>query len=191
MNKKVDAYLKSEKKWKAEVTLLREIALASKLEEELKWGLPCYTANGKNVAVIQSFKNFCALMFFNGNQLEDTKGLLMSPGPNSQTARRLEFKSTEEISKLKTTIKSYLLLAAKLDKVEAKPKTKALKPEIPAEFETVLKKNKKLKIAFEALTPGRQRLYLIHFSSAKQSETRSARVQKCIPKIMEGLGLNE
>ena len=191
-NPKVDAFIKNEKKWKEEVKLLRQIALESGLEEELKWRLPCYSLNEKNIAITQNFKDFCAFMFFKGFALKDPKGLLKQPGENSQTARRLEFTSVAEISKMKATIKAFIKEAIKAEESNIKPdKKETKKPAVPAEFKKELAKNKKLKAAFDGLTPGRQRLYLMHFSSAKQSATRSARVEKCIPKILKGQGLND
>ncbi|MFS4459138.1 YdeI/OmpD-associated family protein [Bdellovibrio sp. HCB2-146] len=191
-NPKVDAFIKTQKKWKDEVTLLRQLALECGLNEDLKWRLPCYTLNDANIAIIQNFKDFVAIMFFKGFALKDPKGLLKQPGENSQSARRFEFTSVSEISKMKSTIKSYIKEAIKAEESNVKLDKKTTKqPKMPTEFKDKLDGNKKLKAAFENLTPGRQRLYLMHFSSAKQSATRIARVEKCIPKIMKGLGLND
>lgn len=189
---KVEAYLKSAQQWKAEFQLLRQLSLDAGLQEALKWGLPCYSSDGKNIVIIQGFKNFCTLMFFKGHLLKDSKKLLKASGENSQTARRFEFTNAAEVVKAKATIKAYLKEAIKAETLPAEVKKKAPKKQtVPAEFQEKLDTNKKLKVAFEKLTPGRQRLYLMHFSSAKQSETRAARVQKCIPKIMKGLGLTD
>jgi uncharacterized protein YdeI (YjbR/CyaY-like superfamily) len=191
-NPKVDAYVKNQKTWSDEVKLLRELALDCGLQEDFKWSQPCYTSDGENIAIIQSFKNFCALMFFNGYLLKDPKKLLKAPGENSQSARRLEFTSTAEITKAKATIKAFVKETIKLAKSGEVPEKKPSKlPAMPAEFKTALAENKKLKAAFEKLTPGRQRLYLIHFSSAKQADTRISRIEKATPKILKGLGLNE
>lgn len=192
-NPKVDAFIKSQKAWTAEIKSLRQIALDSGLQEDFKWSLPCYSHDGQNIAIIQNFKNFCALMFFKGHLLKDSKGLLKAPGENSQTARRFEFTSATEISKLKTAIKAYLKEAVKAESLPtAKAEKKApKKQDIPVEFKTKLAGNKKLKAAFEGLTPGRQRLYLMHFASAKQSATRVSRIEKYIPKILKGLGMND
>ena len=191
-NSKVDIFVKKEKKWKEEVILLREIALASGLEEDFKWSLPCYTLNGKNIALIQNFKEFCAFMFFKGFAIKDPKGLMKQPGENSQSARRFEFKSAAEISKSKTVIKSFIKQAIKAEESDVKLDKKATKqPKMPSEFQEKLDKNKKLKAAFAGLTPGRQRMYLMYFSSAKQAATRTSRVEKCLPQILKGLGLND
>lgn len=192
-NAKVDAFIKNEKRWAAEAKLVRKIALECDLDEELKWGFPCYMHEGKNVALFQSFKDFCALMFFSGYLLKDPKGLLKIPGANTQSVRRFEFRDIDEATKAQASIKKFLKEAIKLSSVaEAKPKKKTVSlPEVPAEFQEKLNSNKKLKAAFEKLTPGRQRLYLMHFSSAKQSATRVARIEKSVPKILKGLGLLE
>lgn len=191
-NPKVDAYLKARKQWTEEIKLLREIVLECNLEEELKWRLPCYTNNDKNIVIIQDFKNFCALMFFNGHLLKDPKGLLKAPGENSQTARRFEFTSVSDILKLKSTIKAYIKEAIKAEDLPVKAEKKPTKAQpVPAEFKEIMASNKKLKTAFEKLTPGRQRHYLMHFSSAKQSATRISRIEKCVPRILKGLGLND
>lgn len=189
---KVDAFIKSEKKWKDEVQLLRQIALDSGLTEDFKWSLPCYLHDDKNIAIIQNFKNSCALMFFQGSELKDAKKLLKSPGANSQTARRFEFTSVTDIEKVKTAIRSYIKEAVKISGTAVKTEKKPAKmPVMPAELKQALDKNKKLKAAFERLTPGRQRLYLMHIESAKQSATRASRVEKCVPRILQGLGLND
>lgn len=189
-NAKVDAFIKKEKKWKDEVTLLRNIALANGLEEDFKWNLPTYTLNGKNIAIIQNFKEFCAFMFFKGFAVKDPKGLMKQPGENSQSARRFEFKSVAEITKCKTVMKAFIKQAIKAEESDVKLDKKATKqPKMPSEFQEKLDKNKKLKAAFEGLTPGRQRMYLMHFSSAKQSATRTSRVEKYVPKILKGLGM--
>ncbi|WII71609.1 YdeI/OmpD-associated family protein [Bdellovibrio sp. 22V] len=191
-NSQVDAFIKNEKKWKEEIQLLREIALECDLTEDFKWRLPCYTNSDRNIVIIQNFKNFCALMFFDGHRLKDPKHLLKSPGENSQTARRFEFTNVAEIKKMKAAIKSYIKEALKAEGAPAKTeKKKPALPAIPAELQTKFKENKKLKSAFEALTPGRQRHYLMHFSSAKQAATRTSRIEKCIPRILKGLGLND
>ncbi|MFV8251126.1 YdeI/OmpD-associated family protein [Bdellovibrio bacteriovorus] len=191
-NAKVDAFIKSEKKWKDEVQLLRQIALDSGLTEDFKWSLPCYLHGDKNIAIIQNFKDSCALMFFQGSELKDAKKLLKAPGANSQSARRFEFTSVADITKVKAAIRSYIKEAVKISESEVKTEKKPAKmPVMPAELKQALDKNKKLKAAFEKLTPGRQRLYLMHIESAKQSATRTSRVEKCIPRILQGLGLND
>jgi uncharacterized protein YdeI (YjbR/CyaY-like superfamily) len=191
-NPKVDAFIKSEKIWPNEAKLMREVCLECGLEEDFKWRFPCYTNNGKNLIMIQTFKNMCALLFFNGVLLKDPKKLLKAPGENSQVGRRLEFKSFQDVSKAKAAMKSLIKEAIKTDDSGAKIVKSAPKAlTMPAELQNQLNKNKKLKAAFEKLTPGRQRLYTMHIASAKQAETREARVEKCIPKILKGLGLND
>ncbi|MGE9746457.1 YdeI/OmpD-associated family protein [Bdellovibrio bacteriovorus] len=191
-NAKVDAFIQSEKKWKEEVQLLRQIALDSGLSEDFKWSLPCYLHEDKNIAIIQNFKNSCALMFFQGSELKDSKKLLKSPGANSQSAKRFEFTSVADITKVKAAIRAYIKEAVKISEAEVKTQKKPAKmPALPAELKQALDKNKKLKAAFEKLTPGRQRLYLMHITSAKQAATRVSRVEKCIPRILQGLGLND
>lgn len=193
-NVKVDQFLKAAKKWNDEMALLREIALDSGLSEDFKWSLPCYTHDESNIAIIQNFKDSCALMFFNGASLKDPKKLLKSVGPNSHIAKRLEYKDIREISKQKAAIKSLIKEAIAFEKSEEKPKVKQKKApnqEMPAEFEKALKQNKALKTAFGALTPGRQRMYLMFFAGAKKAETREARIKKYIPTILKGLGMND
>jgi len=191
-NPKVDAFIRAELKWHKELIALRKTALSFDLVEDFKWGLPCYTLNGKNILILQNFKHFCAILFFNGAQLTDPKGLLKPPGANSQAGRRLEFENVPEIEKSQAALTKFIKEAVQTGSLTSKaPKKPSVAPAVPAEFKIALDKNKKLKLAFEQLTPGRQRLYLIHFSSAKQSATRTSRIEKCIPKILKGLGLNE
>ena len=191
-NIKVDGFIKVTKQWQAEVKALRQIILECDLEEDFKWRFPCYTSGGNNIVIIQVFKNFCALMFFKGHLLKDSKKVLKAPGENSQTARRFEFTSTSEISKAKAVIKSYIKEAVKIEELPTQERKKASpKQTIPSEFKEKLASNTKLRSAFESLTPGRQRHYLKHLSSAKQSATRIARIEKCIPRILKGLGLSD
>jgi uncharacterized protein YdeI (YjbR/CyaY-like superfamily) len=191
-NPKVDAFIKNAKQWAQEYNSLRQLALASGLQEDFKWGLPCYTNDGNNIAIIQGFKNCCALMFFKGHLLKDAKGLLKAPGENSQTARRFEFSNLAEVTKSKAAIKTYLKEAIQAEELPTpSKKTAAKKQSVPVEFKEKLASNKKLKDAFEKLTPGRQRHYLMHFSSAKQAATRMARIDKCVPRILKGLGLTD
>ncbi len=187
---KVDAFVKSEKTWKAEVKRLRELCLENGLEEDFKWNLPCYTQEGRNITIIQPFKAFCALMYFDGHRLENKKGLLKKPGANSNIAMRIEFTSSEEIEKDKAEIKRLIKESVKLPPLSQAEKPQKETP-IAEEFQQLLKKNPKLRKAFEGLTPGRQRMYLMHFSSAKQEATRLARIEKCTPNILKGLGLSE
>jgi uncharacterized protein YdeI (YjbR/CyaY-like superfamily) len=187
----VDQFVKRSKQWRDEIEDLRAVLLGAKLEEALKWGKPCYHFDGANIAIIQPFKACLALMFFKGALLKDARGLLVDNGPNSQSARRLEFRSTQEIAALKATIKAYVKEAAALEASGQKVKLEKRPEPVPAELAAVFRKKPKVKKAFEALTPGRQRGYILHFASAKQAATRAARIEKCIPGILAGRGLNE
>jgi len=192
MNAKVDAYLKREKKWKAEFTKLRAILLTTGLEEDLKWGHPCYTLGGKNVVLMHGFKEYCALLFHKGALLKDPKSILIQQTENVQSARQIRFTSVKEVEKLASTIKAYAREAAKIEKAGLKVDFKKAEDfALPEEFESKLAANAKLKKAFAALTPGRQRGYILHFSQAKQSATRSARIEKHAPRILKGLGLDD
>ncbi|WP_413576174.1 YdeI/OmpD-associated family protein [Bdellovibrio sp. HCB290] len=190
-NPKVDSFLKNEKKWPDAVKALRELALSAGLQEDFKWRFPCYSHNGKNVIMIQIFKNFGALMFFDGNALKDPKKILKAPGENSHVVKRFEFQSMADVTKAKAALKTLITQAMKFSEspVKSLKKVSPPKQEVASEFKDALDKNKKLKTAFDSLTPGRQRMYLLHFSSAKQAETRVSRVKKCIPRILMGKGL--
>lgn len=170
---------------------LRSILLSTKLEEEFKWRLPCYTSGGHNIVIIQPFKACLGLMFFKGSLLKDQKKLLADNGPNSQITRRFEFRSVQEVTKLSAAIKAYIKEAIALEESGQKVKTKR-KPELlPEELKKAFSRMPKLKKAFEALTPGRRRGYLIHFSSAKQSSTRTSRIEKYTPAILAGKGMHD
>jgi len=187
---KVDAFVGRAKAWRAEMEKLRAILLDAGLDEGLKWGKPCYSFEGKNVAIIQPFKEHCALMFFKGALLEDTHGLLREQGPNSQSALRLEFRSEADVKK--AVLKSYLKQAIAVEQAGLKVEFKAKRElELPSELVAILSKNKRLAKAFQALTPGRQRAYVLHFSGAKQTATRTARIEKYVPNILAGLGIND
>ncbi len=187
---KVDAFVSREKTWRGEIQKLRAILLDCGLDEALKWGKPCFVFEGKNVAIIQPFKEHCSLMFFKGALLKDTHGLLRSQGENTQSALRLEFRSEADIKK--TVLKSYVKQAIEVEKSGRKAPFKAKDElELPKELSQALKKDRKLAKAFDALTPGRRRSYVLHITGAKQSQTRSARVEKCIPGILAGRGMNE
>jgi uncharacterized protein YdeI (YjbR/CyaY-like superfamily) len=192
MNPKVDAFLKKAKTWREEFEAMREIILTLPLTEELKWDKPCYTFQDSNVLIIQGFKEYCALMFCRGALLKDTKGLLIKPGENTQAARQMRFTGAREITKLAPTIKSYIREAMDAHEagLEVQYKETSEFP-VPDELKKALAKNVKLKIAFEALTPGRQRGYLLHFAAAKQSKTRESRIEKCAPLILKGKGLQD
>ena len=191
-NPKVDAFLTSAKKWRDEFELLRAIILECELTEDVKWGQPCYTLGKSNIVLIHGFKEYCALLFFKGALLKDAKGVLVQQTENVQAARQIRFTNAQEITKLKSTIKAYVKEAIKVEKsgavVEFKKTTEF---ETPEEFQSQLDKAPKLKKAFESLTPGRQRAYLLHFSAPKQSKTRESRIEKAIPQILAGKGLND
>lgn len=189
-NPEVDAFVSRAKAWQGEIQKLRSILLESGLDEELKWGKPCFLFEGANVAIIQPFKEHCALMFFKGALLEDTHGLLRSQGENTQSALRLEFRSEAEIKKAVVT--SYAKQAIAVEKAGLTVDFKAKRElELPEELTRILQKDRKLAKAFDALTPGRRRAYVLHFAGAKQSPTRTARIEKCIPRILAGLGIND
>jgi len=189
-NPKVDAFVSRAKTWQGEIQKLRTILLECGLDEDLKWGKPCFSSEGKNIAIIQPFKEHCSLMFFKGALLEDTHGLLRSQGENTQSALRLEFTSEAQIKK--TVLKAYVKQAIAVEEAGLEVEFRAKRElELPAELTQILEKDRKLAKAFQALTPGRQRSYVLHITGAKQSQTRTARVEKCIPKILAGLGFNE
>lgn len=186
----VDAFVRKAKLWRDEIEALRSILLASGLDESLKWGKPCYSREGKNVAIIQAFKPHCALMFFKGVLLDDTHGLLREQGENTQSAMRLEFTRPSQIKA--SIVNAYVKQAIAVEQAGLKvgaPTRRALK--LPEELAAALAKNRALAKAFNALTPGRQRAYAMHINGAKQAATRAARVEKCTPAILAGLGLNE
>jgi len=192
MNPKVDAYVSKAKKWKEEIELLRSIVLECPLTEELKWGNPCYTHEDKNVVLIHVFKEYAALLFFKGSLLKDSKGVMIQQTENTQATRQLRFTSVSEISKLRTTIKAYVKEAIAVEKAGLKVEfKKTTEFSMPEEFQGKLDSMPALKKAFDALTPGRQRAYLLHFSSAKQSKTSASRVEKAIPQILDGKGLDD
>lgn len=192
MNPKVDWYFTKNKKWQEEIEKLRIIVLDAGLTEELKWGVPCYTFQKKNVVLIHVFKEYCALLFHKGVLLKDPKGILIQQTENVQTARQIRFTNIREIVKLENTLKAYIHNAIEVEKSGQKvPMKKTSEFAMPAEFQISLAKNSTLKKAFEALTPGRQRGYLLHFSSAKQAKTREARIKKCAPEILKGKGLDD
>ncbi|MCB9230162.1 MAG: YdeI/OmpD-associated family protein [Bacteroidia bacterium] len=192
MNPKVDFYFAKAKKWKEEVANLRRIILECGLTEELKWGVPCYTSDKSNVVLIHDFKEYCAVLFHKGALLKDPHHILIQQTENVQAARQVRFSSLKEVLDLEIILKTTILEAIEVEKtgqkVEFKPTREFTMPE---EFEQKLNENPALKSAFEALTPGRQRAYLLHFSQPKQAKTRAARVEKYTPQILEGLGLND
>jgi len=192
MNPKVDFYFSEEKKWPEEISKLRSIVLDCGLTEELKWGCPCYMLGKSNIVLIHVFKEYCALLFFKGSLLNDPNGILIQQTKNVQAARQVRFTDVKEIVKLKNILKAYVYEAIEVEKAGLKVVLKkATEFAMADEFKKKLNKNAALKTAFYALTPGRQRAYLLHFSAPKQSKTREARVEKSIPQILKGKGLND
>ena len=187
---KVEAFLNRAKTWRGEMQKVRSVLLESGLEEDLKWGKPCFSFEGTNVAILQPFKAHCSLMFFKGALMQDTHGLLRSQGQNTQSALRLEFTSEAQIKK--AVLKSYVKSAIAVEKAGVKVDFKAKRElEFPEELTDFLQLNRRVANAFDALTPGRQRSYILFFTAAKQAKTRTARIKKCVPKILAGLGMNE
>jgi len=192
MNPKVDFYFAKTKKWPEELAQLRMIVLDSGLAEELKWGVPCYTLDKGNVVLIHTFKEYCALLFMKGVLLSDPSGILVQQTEHVQAGRQIRFTNVQEIVALKAVIKAYIAEAVKVEKAGLKVDLKKTAEfAMPEEFQRKLDNDADLKTAFEALTPGRQRGYLLHFSSAKQAKTREARVEKYIPHILDGKGLED
>jgi uncharacterized protein YdeI (YjbR/CyaY-like superfamily) len=192
MSPKVDAFLGRQNKWRPEFEKLRAVLLASGLTEDLKWGQPCYALDDKNVALIHGFKEYCAILFMKGALLKDSKGVLIQQTKNVQSARQIRFTSVQEVTKLAKTVKAYVQEAIAIERAGLRVHFKKTEEiELPEEFESRLAKNGKLRKAFAALTPGRQRGYIFHFSQPKLSTTRTARVEKHIPRILEGLGLDD
>lgn len=192
MSSKADFYFDKKSKWQEAHSVLRKIILSCKLTEELKWGCPCYTLEGSNIVLIHGFKEYCALLFMQGALLKDPNGIMVQQTKNVQSARQLRFKNIEEITKSKTIIQQYVKEAIALHKAGEKVELKKTKEyEMPEELTKAMKQDGDFKIAFYALTPGRQRGYLLHFSGAKQSKTKEARIEKAYDDIMEGRGLND
>jgi uncharacterized protein YdeI (YjbR/CyaY-like superfamily) len=192
MNPKVDFYFNKATRWKEEIEKMRMVALDCGLNEELKWGVPCYTFRQNNIVLIHVFKEYCAFLFFKGALLKDSKGILVQQTKNVQSARQVRFNNVKEIIKMERTLKAYIHEAIEVEKAGLKVDfKKTAEFETPEEFQKKLNKDSRLKSAFHALTPGRQRAYLLYFSSAKQSKTREARIEKCTPLILEGKGLND
>jgi uncharacterized protein YdeI (YjbR/CyaY-like superfamily) len=192
MNPKVDWFFNKDTQWQKEYEKLRTIVLECDLNEELKWGQPCYTYEKSNIVLIHGFKDYCALLFFKGALLKDKKKILIQQTENVQAARQIRFTSVQEIVKMKPTLKAYIYEAVEIEEAGVKvPLKKTKEFPMPEEFQKKLDKNRTLKKSFEALTPGRQRGYLLYFSSAKQAKTREDRVEKYIPKILDGKGLED
>lgn len=192
MNLKVDWFFNKATKWQEEYSAVRKLVLDCGLTEELKWGCPCYTVEKSNIVLIHGFKDYCALLFMQGALLKDPKNILVQQTENVQSARQIRFANVEEILKSKQTIKAYIKEAMALDKAGIKVELKkTTEYKIPGEFKTVLDDMPELKTAFEALTAGRQRGYLLFFSAAKQAKTRESRIEKYIHKILEGKGIDD
>jgi len=191
MHPEVDAYIGRVKQWQAEIQLLRTILLACKLEETIKWGQPCYTINDKNIVLIAPFKAHCDLGFFNGAVLKDEKQLLVAAGKHTQGSRQMRFTNLKDIEASKSVIRNYIKEAIENEKNGVKLIQTEKKEIEVEELETIFKKDAPFKKAFTALTPGRQRAYLIHFSGAKQSETRINRIQNYRQRILSGIGIND
>jgi uncharacterized protein YdeI (YjbR/CyaY-like superfamily) len=192
MNPKVDFFFTKAKKWQQEFNKLRTIILDCQLTEELKWGVPCYTFQKKNIVLIHGFKDYCAILFVKGALLKDTKGVLIQQTENVQAARQLRFTDVLEILKLEPTLKAYIHEAIEAEKAGLKVNYKKTSEfTFPEEFISKLEEVPGLQDAFDALTPGRQRAYLFYFSQPKQSKTREARIEKCMPQILAGKGLND
>jgi uncharacterized protein YdeI (YjbR/CyaY-like superfamily) len=190
MNSKVDFYFNKAGKWQKEIEKLRTIVLDCGLNEELKWGTPCYTFEKSNIVLIHVFKEYCALLFFKGALLKDPEGILVQQTENVQAARQIRFTSVRDINK--KILKDYIYRAVEAEEAGLKVNLKKTSEyAIPEEFQNQLNKKPALKKAFYALTPGRQRGYILHFSSAKQSKTREARIEKYIPHILDGKGLDD
>jgi uncharacterized protein YdeI (YjbR/CyaY-like superfamily) len=190
-NRGVDGFIRKSRKWPEELKALRSIILSCPLTEEVKWRVPCYTLEGKNVVLMNGFKEFVALSFVKGALLKDPKGILQKIG-QAQAGRWVKLTSVEQISEMKSVLKAYILEAIEVEKSGEKVKMKKTSDfPIPDEFKEMLDRNAALKKAFEALTPGRQRGYLYYFSGAKQSKTRTERVEKYMPQILKGKGFDD
>lgn len=192
MNPKVDWFFAKDTKWRAAYEKLRTVVLGCGLIEELKWGCPCYTFNNSNIVLIHGFKEYCAFLFFKGTLLNDANGILIQQTANVQSARQIRFTSAKEIVKVEKILKAYIYEAIEVERAGLKVKLKKTTDfKIPEEFQTKLNKMPALKKAFDALTPGRQRAYFFYFAQAKQSKTREVRIEKYIPQILKGKGLED
>lgn len=192
MNPEVDWFFKKKSKWEEAFAELRDIVLECDLQEELKWGCPCYTLGKNNILLIHGFKDYCALLFFKGALLKDPKGILVQQSENVQAARQIRFSSIKDILKNKAAIKACIKEAIKVEKAGLKVELKkTAEYKMPVEFKKVLSDMPELKKAFQSLTPGRQRGYLLFFSAPKQSSTRESRIEKSVQRILDGKGLND
>ena len=192
MNPKVDFYFDKAQGWQEEIRSMRTIALDCDLTEELKWGVPCYTFEKRNIVLIHVFKEYCAYLFFKGSLLNDSNNILVQQTENVQAARQIRFTNTREIVKMEAILKNYIYEAIEVERAGLKVNFKKnTELKFPDEFKIKLKQFPALKTAFDALTPGRQRAYNLYFSAPKQSKTRESRIEKCMPQILEGKGLND
>lgn len=192
LNPKVNAFISKAEQWREEFKKLRAIVLDCGLTEELKWGVPCYTFEKNNIVLIHGFKEYCAILFVKGTLLKDPKGILFAQTENVQAARQIRFNNVKEIEKLESTLKAYIQEAIKAKKAGLKVENKKTTEfKMPEEFQNKLDEIPALKTAFEALTPGRQRAYLLYFSAPKQSKTRESRIEKYLLQILDGKGLND
>jgi len=192
MNPKVDFYFSKAKQWQEEFEQLRMTILGCGLDEELKWGVPCYTFQKRNIVLIHGFKEYCAILFVKGALLKDEKRVLIRQTENTQAARQMRFTSVQEIVEMESILKAYIDEAIEVEKAGLQVNfKKASEFTVPEEFQNKLDETPALKTAFDALTPGRQRAYILYFSSPKQSKTRAARVERCMPQIFNGKGLND
>jgi uncharacterized protein YdeI (YjbR/CyaY-like superfamily) len=190
MNEKVDWYFEKDNIWQKEIKLLRSIILDCQLTEELKWGVPTYTYKKSNIVLIHTFKEYCAILFPKGVLLKDSKSVLIQQTENVQSARQIRFTSVNEIESLKSILKEYVFEACKVEDLGLKVKLKnTIEYKLPEEFQSKLLENPALKTAFELLTPGRQRAYILYFSQPKQSKTKIARIEKFKEQILMGKGL--
>ncbi|MRV76063.1 hypothetical protein GJ700_30550 [Duganella sp. FT92W] len=191
-NPKVDWFFDKDTQWQQAYRKLRTIILGCGLTEDLKWGVPCYTLDGQNVVLIHGFKEYCAMLFFKGVLMKDFNAILVQQTANVQAGRQIRFTSAAQVEEMKHVLKAYVEDAIAVERSGQEVEFKKTEEfPMPLEFQVQLDELPELKTAFEALTPGRQRGYLLHFSSAKQAKTRESRVEKCIPKIMEGKGLDD
>ena len=192
MNPKVDFYFNKAKKWQEELERLRMIVLDCGLTEELRWGVPCYSFQKSNIVLMHVFKEYCALLFFKGALLDDTNGILVQQTKNVQAARQIRFASLRDIVEMESIIKAYIHEAIEVEKAGLKVSfKKTAEFTVPDEFQNRLDEIPALKTAFDALTPGRQRAYILYFSAPKQSKTRESRVEKCMQQILDGKGLDD
>lgn len=191
MSPKVDGYIRKNKLWQQELELLRAILLASELTEDIKWRAPCYTWAGKNVIILGAGKDSCVLSFLKGALLKDAQCLLVKAGPNTQAARIIRFTQPQEIVERNAILKGYVQEAIAIEKAGRKVQTKTSPEPVPDELQQAMDNDAAFKAAFKALTPGRQRGYILYFAAPKQSKTRASRIEKCTPQILEGKGFHD